>query len=38
MMAKPNEAEELARRVFRYAMCGIGLQIALFALFSLWDR
>ncbi len=36
-MAKPNEAEELARRVFKYAMCGIGLQIALLTLLTLWE-
>ena len=36
-MAKIYQAEELARRVFTRAICGIGLQIALFALLTLWE-
>ena len=36
-VAKVYQADELALRVFKLAMCGIGLQIALFALLTLWE-
>jgi hypothetical protein len=35
-VAKVYSADELARRVFWLVMCGIGLQISVFAVLTFW--